>query len=113
MHDAPSLNRPTNSNDRVYAILKVGVMLNHPPGIELVLRKRICLRVVKKVGGFFTRLFTPAVTQCHTGVMYEVVTGIPKVGIVYMAITNAMINWFVVGRSVQTTKDSLKPSVIC
>jgi len=59
-------------------------MLNHPPGIELVLRKRICLRVVKKVGFSLMKFFAPAVTQCHTGVMYEVVTGIPKVGIVCM-----------------------------
>jgi len=40
----------TSSNDRVYAILKVGIILAHPPGIELVLRKRICLRVYKRMG---------------------------------------------------------------
>ena len=34
----------------MYAILKVGVVLAHPPNIELVLRKRICLRVYKKIG---------------------------------------------------------------
>ena len=55
-------------------------MLNHPPGIELILRKRMCLRIVKKVGGFsFKKLYGQAVTQSETGMMYEVVTGIPKV----------------------------------
>ena len=72
-------------------------MLNHPPGIELVLRKRICLRVVKKVGFSFLKLFAPAVIQSETGVMYEVVTGIPKVSVVYMASTafSVVIVWFV------------------
>ena len=50
VHDNSSLNKTTGSNDRVYAILKVTVILSHPPGIELVLRKRICLRVYKKLG---------------------------------------------------------------
>lgn len=80
VHDAPCLNRTTASNDRVYAILRVSVMLEHPPGIELVLRKRICLRVIKKVGlgtSFMKFFYGP--THTETGVMYEVVTGIPKV----------------------------------
>ena len=81
VHDAPCLNRTTASSDRVYAILRVSVMLEHPPGIELVLRKRICLRVIKKVGlgTSFMKLFSYGPTYTETGVMYEVVTGIPKV----------------------------------
>ena len=50
VHNTTSLNKITGNNDRVYAILKVGVVLAHPPNIELVLRKRICLRVYKKIG---------------------------------------------------------------
>ena len=49
VHDNSSLNKVTGSNDRVYAILKVAVTLTHPPGIDLVLRKRICLRVYKRM----------------------------------------------------------------
>ena len=81
VHDAPGLNRTTANNDRVYAILKVSVMLKHPPGIELVLRKRICLRVIKKPGFGITimKLFSSYPTHTQTGVMNEVVTGIPKV----------------------------------
>ena len=63
----------------MHAILKVSVMLKHPPNIELVLRKRISLRIVKK-GGFVSSIknrLSTAPTQ--TGVMYEVVTGKPKV----------------------------------
>ena len=65
----------------MYAILRVSVMLTHPPGIELVLRKRISLRIIKKVG-FGTSLmkfFSSGPTHTETGAMYEVVTGIPKV----------------------------------
>ena len=58
-------------------------MLKHPPGIELVLRKRICLHVIKKPGFGITimKLFSSISYPTHTqtGVMYEVVTGIPKV----------------------------------
>ena len=50
VHNTNSLNRITGSNDRVYGIIKVSVTLLHPPGVELVLRKRICLRVYKKMG---------------------------------------------------------------
>ena len=58
-------------------------MLKHPPGIELVLRKRICLRVIKKprVGTSLMKLFSSYPTHTQTGAMYEVVTGIPKVRI--------------------------------
>ena len=57
-------------------------MLKHPPGIELVLRKRICLRVIKKPGfGTLMKLFSSYPTHTQTGAMYEVVTGMPKVRI--------------------------------
>ena len=58
-------------------------MLKHPPGIELVLRKRICLRVIKKpgFGTSLMKLFSSYPTHTQTGAMYEVVTGIPKVRI--------------------------------
>jgi len=90
-------------------------MLNHPPGIELVLRKRICLRVVKKVGGFsFMKLFTPAVIQSETGAMYEVVTGIPKVSGQTMYILYVrLIVWFGLVCSWKECLDRLKfPQII-
>ena len=49
-HDTNSLNKVTGANDRVYAILRVGVMLKNPPGVEIMLRKRVCLRVYKRMG---------------------------------------------------------------
>ena len=48
-------------------------MLKHPPGIELVLRKRICFRINK------TKLKRLLPSYSQTGVIYEVVTGTPKV----------------------------------
>ena len=50
VHNTTSLSKITGNNDRVYAVLKVGVVLAHPPDIELVLRKRICLRVYNRMG---------------------------------------------------------------
>ena len=61
VHNNSSLNKVTGSNDRVYAILKVAVALTHPPGIDLVLRKRICLRVDKRrrFGSTFMKAIMP------------------------------------------------------
>ena len=46
-----------------------------------MLRKRICLRVIKKVGFGTTimKFFSSYPNHTQTGAMYEVVTGIPKV----------------------------------
>lgn len=45
IHDSPSLNRVTSSNERVYMILKAVIRLSHPAYLEIVLRKRICLNI--------------------------------------------------------------------
>ena len=68
-------------------------MLHHPPGIELVLRKRVCLRVIKKVGlgTSIMKLFSSAPSHTETGAMYEVVTGIPKV--ICNIYTNSSLNF--------------------
>ena len=50
VHDTSSLNKVTGANDRVYAILRVGILLKNPPGVEIMLRKRISLRVYKRMG---------------------------------------------------------------
>lgn len=81
VHDTNSLNRITNDKDRVFAIVKVSVRLKKPPGIILVLRKRICLKVYKKpsvLGALFRSFTAPRETRNGCGVIYEVVTGIPK-----------------------------------
>eukprot|EP00731_Ephydatia_muelleri_P010946 Em0005g1532a len=81
VHDTNSLNRITNDKDRVFAIVKISVRLKHPPGITLVLRKRICLRVYKKpsvLGALFRSFTGPKETRNGCGVIFEVVTGIPK-----------------------------------
>ena len=48
IHDSPHLNRVTQSNERVYLILKAVVRLSHPAAMELVLRKRIAINVYKR-----------------------------------------------------------------
>lgn len=67
VHNTNSLNKITGNNDRVYGIIKVGVTLLHPPGLELMLRKRICLRVYKKMGlgATLMRAFAGRVGHCH------------------------------------------------
>ena len=50
VHDTSSLNKVTGANDRVFAIVRVGIKLKNPPGVEIMLRKRICLRVYKRIG---------------------------------------------------------------
>lgn len=50
VHNSHGLNKVTGYNDRVYAVLKVGVLLKNPPGVEMFLRKRLCLKTYKRMG---------------------------------------------------------------
>ena len=50
VHNSTGLNKVTGYNDRVYAVLKVGVLLKNPPGVEMFLRKRLCLKTYKRMG---------------------------------------------------------------
>ncbi|KAL5247946.1 hypothetical protein ACHWQZ_G017196 [Mnemiopsis leidyi] len=78
-HETESLNCLTEPEQRVYLTLQVGVDVSLPYGmeLELVLRKRVCVRVYKKkslrdsMRGFMQDI------PKRCGVMYEVVTGIP------------------------------------
>lgn len=97
VHDCPALNVPTNSNDRVYAIVKVlvpkiifknkikyfqiMVRLSHPCPMHIVLRKRICLQIYKKPSlteKFFKKMLGTE-TIHRTSLYYDVVAHIPKV----------------------------------
>ena len=64
------------SGNKVYAIVNVSVMLKHC-NAELVLRKRICLHCKQTGLSKLTHLLPSGYTR--TGVMYEIVTGMPKV----------------------------------
>jgi len=81
VHDSPSLNRVTPSGDRAYLIVKAVVRFSHPSPMDLVLRKRICFNVYKR----FSLTDRIRRSMGHTsglnslGVVYEVVSNVPKV----------------------------------
>lgn len=81
IHDSTALNRVTESNERVYLILKTTVRLSHPAPMDLVLRKRLAINIYKRQG-FADKLkklrFVRGAELCLTGVTYEVVSNIPK-----------------------------------
>ncbi|KIH66704.1 hypothetical protein ANCDUO_02966 [Ancylostoma duodenale] len=80
IHDQPALNVPSSSNERVYAIVKVGVRLSHPCSMELVLRKRVCLNIYKKASltDRIRKRIVGADPLHRTAVYYDVVAHLPK-----------------------------------
>ncbi|KAL1139626.1 hypothetical protein AAG570_006606 [Ranatra chinensis] len=80
VHDSQHLNKVTDSNERVYLILKTTVKLSHPAPMCLVLRKRLCLNIYKRqsITDRIRRKIVRADYLTSTGVTYEVVSNIPK-----------------------------------
>ncbi|XP_046672118.1 kinesin-like protein KIF13A isoform X2 [Homalodisca vitripennis] len=80
VHDSDYLNRVTESNERVYLILKTTVRLSHPAPMDLVLRKRLSLNIYKRQSITDRIRKRIARSDCLTqsGVTYEVVSNIPK-----------------------------------
>ncbi|KAK2703262.1 hypothetical protein QYM36_018247 [Artemia franciscana] len=80
IHDCVNLNRVTQSNERVYLIVKATVRLSSPAPVDLILRKRLCINIYKKQS-LTEKLFKRIVRadelhQC--GVIYEIVSNVPK-----------------------------------
>ncbi|XP_064103663.1 kinesin-like protein KIF13A isoform X4 [Macrobrachium nipponense] len=81
IHDNMYLNRLTPSDERVYLIVKAVVRLSHPAPMDLVLRKRLAVNIYKKqsLTSKFVKSFIGTInTWYETGIMYEVVSNIPK-----------------------------------
>ncbi|BES87666.1 Kinesin protein 1B [Nesidiocoris tenuis] len=80
VHDSAYLNRVTDSNERVYLILKTTVRLSHPAPMDLVLRKRLCLNIYKRqsITDRIRRRIVRSDWLSSSGVTYEVVSNIPK-----------------------------------
>lgn len=79
IHDSVFLNRVTQSNERVYLILKVIVRLASPISMDLVLRKRISVKIYKKQSwkdSLLRRIAKDIITR--SGVTYELVSHIPR-----------------------------------
>ncbi|XP_069939378.1 kinesin-like protein KIF13A isoform X4 [Cherax quadricarinatus] len=81
IHDNMYLNRLTPTDERVYLIVKGVVRLSHPAPMDLVLRKRLAVNIYKKqslTSKFVKSFIGSANTLYETGIMYEVVSNIPK-----------------------------------
>ncbi|KAJ8950363.1 hypothetical protein NQ314_007900 [Rhamnusium bicolor] len=84
IHDSPHLNKITETNERVYMILRVTVRLSHPAPMDLVLRKRLAINIYKRqsiadriknqIKSKIVR--SDLITSC--GVTYLVVSNVPK-----------------------------------
>ena len=83
LHDSSLINCVTPSGEVVYMIVKIVVRLSHPVPVDLYLRKRVCLQVYNR-GSFQNYLLKklwPMGCECKaTGVTYEVVSSVPRVG---------------------------------
>ncbi|XP_048590057.1 kinesin-like protein KIF13B isoform X2 [Nematostella vectensis] len=79
IHDSIYMNRITSANERIYLIVKAVVRLSSPVAMELVLRKRICVRIYKKQSwkdSILRKISRDAFYSC--GVYYELVSHIPR-----------------------------------
>ena len=80
VHDNSYLNRVTETNERVYLILRATVRLSHPSSLDLVLRKRVAVNVYKKqsLATFLMKKIGRGDVVTQSGVMYEIVSNVPK-----------------------------------
>uniref|UniRef100_A0A7M5UMN0 CAP-Gly domain-containing protein n=3 Tax=Clytia hemisphaerica TaxID=252671 RepID=A0A7M5UMN0_9CNID len=81
IHDSVYLNRVTQNTERVYIILKLTLRLSSPALVNIVLRKRICVRMYKRpsLKDSLRRKFwrqTNVPTRC--GVRFELISHIPR-----------------------------------
>ena len=81
IHDSLCLNRVTPANERASLIVKAVVRLSHPTCMDLVLRKRVCFNIYKRhsLTDKIRRKMGHTSTVSSLGVMYEIVSNIPKV----------------------------------
>lgn len=80
IHESVSINRVTQENERVYLIVKAVVRLSHPAPMDLVLRKRLCISVVKRQSikeKIKKTLGRSSIVQ-SVSVIYEIVSNVPK-----------------------------------
>jgi len=81
IHDSVYLNRVTQNTERVYVILKITLRLSSPALVNVVLRKRICVRMYKRpsLKDSLRKKFwrsTNVPTRC--GSAYELISHIPR-----------------------------------
>ena len=80
IHESAYINRVTQDTERVYLIVKAVVRLSHPSPMDLVLRKRLCLSIVKRqsIKEKIKKTLGRASLVDSVSVVYEVVSNVPK-----------------------------------
>ncbi|XP_072369445.1 kinesin-like protein KIF13B isoform X2 [Scyliorhinus torazame] len=80
VHNCSSLSKGTPADERVFLIVKTVVQLSHPPEMQLVLRKRVCVNVYSRQGfaQSFLRRMSNKSTLNACGVTFEIVSNIPE-----------------------------------
>lgn len=81
IHDSVLLNRVTQPNERVYLILKVVVRLSSPALVNVVLRKRICVRIYKRPSlkdSLRKRFWRQTNIPTRCGLTLELISHIPR-----------------------------------
>jgi kinesin family protein 13 len=80
IHDSPALNRVSSAEERISLIVRVAVRLSHPAVVDVILRKRISINVFKRqsITDRIKKSITRSNTLTATGVVYEIVSSIPK-----------------------------------
>ena len=80
IHESVYINRVTQDNERVYLIVKAVVRLSHPSPMDLVLRKRLCLSIVKRqsIKEKIKKTLGRSRMVQSVGVIYEMVSNVPK-----------------------------------
>ena len=74
---------PFTDKERPYLIVKAVVRLSDPAAMDLVLRKRICFNVYKRhsITDKIRRRMGHTSSLTSLGVVYEIVSNIPKVSL--------------------------------
>ena len=80
--------------ERPYLIVKAVVRLSDPAAMDLVLRKRICFNVYKRhsITDKIRRRMGHTSSLTSLGVVYEIVSNIPKVNTTYRKLFNRSLS---------------------
>ncbi|XP_065651766.1 kinesin-like protein KIF13A isoform X6 [Hydra vulgaris] len=81
VHDSVYLNRVTQNTERVYVILKVTLRLSSPALVNVVLRKRLCVRMYKRPSlkdSLKKKFWKQSNIPNRCGVTFELISHIPR-----------------------------------
>ena len=94
IHESVFINRITQENERVYIIVKAVLRLSHPAPMDLVLRKRLCISIVKRqsIKEKIKKTLGRSRPLQSVSVVYEIVSNVPKVSRIILFIKSLIFN---------------------